>query len=144
VTAPRAPTIRIGDWATLGADAAVIRREVFIDEQHIPEAEEWDDADAVSRHAVAYDGGLAIATGRLLPDARIGRMAVRRAHRRSGIGGILLEALVEAARARGDGTVVLSAQSYVIDFYARHGFVTRGEPYLDCGIPHQTMHRALR
>ena len=59
-------------------------------------------------------------------------------------GGMLLDALIDAARARGDGSVVLSAQSYVIDFYARHGFVTRGEPYDDCGIPHQTMHRALR
>jgi predicted GNAT family N-acyltransferase len=144
VTATRSLTIRLGDWATLGTDAAAIRREVFIDEQHIPESEEWDDGDAVSIHAVAYDSGGAIATGRLLPDARIGRMAVRRPHRRSGIGGMLLDALIDAARARGDGSVVLSAQTYVIDFYARHGFVTRGEPYDDCGIPHQTMHRALR
>lgn len=136
--------VRTGDWASMRGDAAPIRRAVFIDEQGIPEAEEWDAHDAVSVHAVAAVGGVPVATGRLLPDGRIGRMAVLAPHRRGGIGGRLLSALVALARARGDATVELSAQAYVRDFYARHGFVAYGEIYDDCGIPHQSMRRALR
>ncbi len=56
----------------------------------------------------------------------------------------MLDALVALARARGDESVELSAQAYVRAFYARHGFVAYGEVYDDCGIPHQSMRRALR
>ena len=136
--------VRTGDWPSTRDDAAPIRRAVFIDELGIPEAEEWDAHDAVSVHAVAPIGGVPGATGRLLPDGRIGRMAVLAPHRRGGVGGRVLDALVALARARGDASVELSAQAYVRAFYARHGFVAYGEVYDDCGIPHQSMRRALR
>lgn len=37
----------------------------------------------------------------------------------------------------------MSAQLHALDFYARHGFLTEGEVYLDDGIQHVTMHHAL-
>lgn len=131
--------LETGDWATLGADAGGVRTEVFVREQGIPAELEWDADDARSLHCVAYLDALPIATGRLLPDGHIGRMAVLAAHRRSGVGGAILRRLIDAARVRGDARVELSAQCYVVDFYARHGFVAQGAPYDEVGIPHQRM-----
>jgi predicted GNAT family N-acyltransferase len=132
--------IVVGDWHTLAQDAAAIRREVFVLEQQVPEEMELDEMDRHCVHAVAYDSsGNAIATGRLLPDAHIGRMAVRKAARGGGVGSALLLRLMEAARQRGDADVVLSAQIQAEPFYRRHGFVREGAEYMEAGIAHVTM-----
>jgi len=134
------PTIRYGDWSALRADAQTIRLEVFVQEQHVPAELEMDDKDAVCLHAVAYDAhGTPIATGRLLPDGHIGRMAVRKPHRGSGIGGLLLQGLMAQAKARGDQSVVLSAQTHAAPFYLRHGFVKQGDEFFEAGIAHIEM-----
>ena len=90
-----------GDWATLGEAAARVRTEVFVGEQRIPAELEWDAADAQSLHCVVYDGEHAVGTGRLLPDAHIGRMAVLAGYRRRGVGSMILSELVRTAAARG-------------------------------------------
>lgn len=132
--------IRLGDWATLGPDATAIRFEVFVDEQKVPAEIELDDMDAVCLHAVAYDAaGNALGTGRLLPDGHIGRMAVRKAGRGTGVGGAILQQLMEQARARGDASVVLNAQTVAAPFYARYGFVQQGGEFEEAGIPHVEM-----
>ncbi|MCL4745184.1 MAG: GNAT family N-acetyltransferase [Burkholderiaceae bacterium] len=128
-----------GDWTALGEDASRVRTEVFVGEQGIAPELEWDAADARCLHCVAYDGDRAVGTGRLLPDAHVGRMAVLAPYRRTGVGGRILGVLVDAARARGETEVVLSAQAYVVGFYARHGFEARGVPYDEVGIEHQEM-----
>jgi predicted GNAT family N-acyltransferase len=136
--------LRVGDWQALGADAGKVRRAVFVGEQGIPAELEWDEWDERSLHAVLYRDGEPVATGRLLPDAHIGRMAVLRAWRRLGLGARILERLVEEAARRGDAEVELSAQSYVCDFYSANGFEAFGDEFLDVGIPHRKMRRALR
>jgi alpha-beta hydrolase superfamily lysophospholipase/predicted GNAT family N-acyltransferase len=137
------PRLRSGDWAELGASAGAVRTEVFVREQGIPAELEWDEWDARSLHCVAYDGDRPVATGRLLPDGHIGRMAVLAQYRRQGVGGRILDELIEAARARGDSRIELSAQSYVVDFYAHRGFVAIGEPYDEVGIEHRKMAMSL-
>jgi len=130
-----------------------VRTAVFVIEQSIPAAEEWDQWDAQCLHAVARDAaGAAIGTGRLLPpafDARpgighIGRMAVLREARGAGIGGAILRALMQAAPDYGFAQLVLHAQSQAADFYARHGFVAEGAEFLEVGIPHVLMRAPLR
>jgi predicted GNAT family N-acyltransferase len=134
----------LGNWSELQNHAAAVRQAVFVTEQGIPQALEWDTADAQCLHAVIFDGaGEAIATGRLLPDGHIGRMAVLPQFRRHGLGGRILEALVTAAAERGHSKVVLSAQVHALSFYRGHGFETRGGVYDDVGIPHQDMVRTL-
>lgn len=137
-----------GDWAALGEGASALRRQVFIEEQGIPAAEEWDAADATAVHAVARNRlGQAIATGRLLPAedgvGRVGRMAVHRVLRNGGHGEAVLHALENAARARGDRAVTLSAQRDAERFYARSGYAPAGEPFEEVGIPHVEMRKAL-
>ncbi|HVL55435.1 MAG TPA: GNAT family N-acetyltransferase [Burkholderiaceae bacterium] len=139
-----AERLRLGGWDEVGADAQRVRTAVFVLEQGIPIELEWDEQDPVSLHAVAYVDGEPVATGRLLPDSHIGRMAVLAAHRRSGLGGRILQRLIEAARARGDRAVELNAQSYVCAFYARHGFEICSEEFEEAGIPHRAMRLGLR
>jgi predicted GNAT family N-acyltransferase len=132
--------IVVGDWGLLAQDASAIRQEVFVLEQLVPVELELDEMDACCVHAVAYDnGGNAIATGRLLPDAHIGRMAVRKAARGSGVGSALLQRLMQVAEQRGEAGVVLSAQIQAEAFYGRHGFVREGDEYMDAGIAHVMM-----
>ena len=141
-------TIKIGSWAELGPDAAQVRTEIFVHEQKIPANLEWDDADQTALHAVAYNGlNQAIGTARLLEpaprSAKIGRMAVKRVLRGSGMGLGLLEALLNAARLRGNREVVLHAQLSAQVFYARAGFLARGAVFDEVNIPHIEMFRAL-
>ncbi|MDF2463210.1 MAG: family N-acetyltransferase [Ramlibacter sp.] len=140
--------IKTGSWSDLGEHAGGIRTEVFLNEQGIPAEMEWDEGDRTAIHAVAYNGlDQPVATGRLLQAspgmARIGRMAVHRAVRGSGVGRQVLEALVSAAKARGDHEVMLHAQRSAESFYLGLGFVPRGQPFDEAGIPHVEMHRAI-
>jgi len=133
--------IRYGDWATMAADAKLIRTEVFVEEQGVPAELEMDKMDVLCLHAVAYDAaGVPIGTGRLLPDGHIGRMAVRKSGRGSGVGGALLQGLMAQARARGERLVALSAQTHAAAFYQRHGFAIEGDEFVEAGIRHINMH----
>ena len=141
-------TVRLGTWAELGAHAKAIRTAVFVQEQGIPEDMEWDQADHSAIHAVVYNGlGQALATGRLLQAApasgKIGRMAVSRLLRGSRLGATVLQALLEAARERGDSEVLLHAQRSAEGFYSRQGFAPRGEAFDEVGIAHIEMVRSL-
>ncbi|MGH8895257.1 MAG: hypothetical protein ACRDWY_18420, partial [Actinomycetes bacterium] len=50
-----------------GREAAfAVRREVFVDEQAVPEELEVDDLDEAADHFVAYDGRAAVAAGRMV------------------------------------------------------------------------------
>lgn len=139
--------VAVGDWAALQAEAAPLRRAVFVAEQGVPESEEWDAADAHCLHAVARNGlGQTVATGRLLPAdngvSKIGRMAVVRPLRGTGLGAQVLAGLEAAARSRGDCAVLLSAQVSAQGFYAKAGYVPEGEPHDEVGIAHQTMRKS--
>lgn len=143
--------VRTGDWATLGEGARAVREAVFVQEQGIAREDEWDEADHTAVHALVTNRlGMPVATGRLLVEgapgsgtARIGRMAVDRTLRGSGVGRQVVQALEQAARARGDTRVVLGAQRSAEGFYGRLGYTAVGEPYEEVGIPHVGMARAL-
>ncbi len=137
---PPAFTLRPARWDADGPAIAHLRRAVFVEEQGVPEALEWEDRDGQCLWFVAHDGrGEVIGIARVTPEGRVGRMAVGRAWRRRGVGSALLRAAVEAARARGHQTVYLSAQTHAVPFYARHGFVATGPEYPDAGILHRSM-----
>lgn len=136
--------IRVGSWEQLREPASAVRCAVFIEEQGIPASLELDDRDATATHAVAFDPqDRPLATGRLLTDAHIGRMAVLASHRGKGLGVSILRALVAVAVGRGTPELRLHAQSGAIGFYLREGFALEGEPYVEAGILHQTMVRLL-
>jgi predicted GNAT family N-acyltransferase len=124
-----------------------IRRRVFIEEQGIPEAEEWDDADATATHFLALDGDAPAATARLIAHgdtAKIGRVAVMPSHRGTGLGRDLMLHILKHARDAGFTASIVESQLYAIPFYERLGYVAEGPDYDDgSGILHRLMRRSL-
>jgi predicted GNAT family N-acyltransferase len=136
--------IVIGSWSELKSLAIPIREAVFVREQNVPAELELDAHDESAVHAVAVsDTGEALATARLLPGGKIGRMATTRPARGRGVGGAVLEALIAHAAAGGASEVVLSAQVTAQKFYQAHGFAAEGETYLEADMPHVKMRRKL-
>jgi predicted GNAT family N-acyltransferase len=137
--------VREVDWNARRTELHAIRRAVFIDEQHVPEELEWDEADGRCRHVLAFSPeGEAVGTGRLLPDGHIGRMAVLKAWRGRGAGSAILNLLLDLARASGFDTVRLHAQTHAVGFYAKHGFTVTGDEFMEAGIPHRAMTQRLK
>ena len=140
--------LQSGSWNDLGRAAERVRLEVFVREQGVPREIEIDEFDPICRHVVAFNAlNQPVATGRLVSEApgvgRIGRMAVTREVRGSKVGRQVLDALMEAAKQRGDKEVVLHAQCHAQSFYARAGFVPEGEIYQEAGIDHITMRKSI-
>jgi predicted GNAT family N-acyltransferase len=131
--------LRLGGWQALAKPAVAVRHEVFVDEQGVPAEIELDEHDISALHIVAFDEGRAVATGRLLADGHIGRLAVLRSYRGRGLGRQVLTRLVEEARNGGLGRVELNAQTQALPFYERLGFVAYGEVFDDAGLPHRAM-----
>ena len=133
-------TVRIMTWREALPLARAVREKVFIEEQKVPRDLEWDEWDERCDHALACDPeGKPIGTARLLPDGRIGRMAVLKEWRRRGVGGALLSSMLDRARSRSMTRSVLHAQTQAAGFYRRFGFSERGEEFLEAGIPHVEM-----
>lgn len=127
-------------WADASGRLGAVRRDVFVLEQAVPEDLEWDGLDVDCRHVLATDlCGVAIGTGRLLPDGHIGRMAVVKAWRGKGVGRAMLAKLVGLARQRGDRRVALHAQTHAIGFYRRAGFEVSSDEFMEADIPHVEM-----
>jgi predicted GNAT family N-acyltransferase len=132
------------DWNVDNDALRHVRTEVFVIEQRIPEAEEWDALDTGSYHVLARDTeDRPIGTGRLTPDHMIGRIAVLKEWRGRHVGDAIMRTLIERARAVGWPEVELHAQSYAIPFYAKFGFEPFGDEFVECDIPHRRMRLAL-
>ncbi|MBC7375250.1 MAG: GNAT family N-acetyltransferase [Frankiales bacterium] len=136
-----------------------LRHEVFVIGQNVPVELEHDELDEVAAHAVAVVDGVVVGTGRLVQGridaeglavpgttgvvATIGRMAVLDRARGAGTGRALLDLLVARAAERGLPEVELHAQVHALGFYERAGFTPFGVVYLEAGIEHVGMRRAL-
>jgi len=134
--------------------ALAIREVVFIEEQHVPEGIERDAEDARAFHVLAFQGGHAIGTGRLVTLAgppsgdsgtwgQIGRMAVLSAHRKARVGSQLLAALEAEARRQTLTGILMHAQLYAIGFYRHHGYEPVGPVFEEAGIDHVEMRKRL-
>lgn len=134
--------------------ALAIREVVFIEEQRVPESLERDEEDSRAYHVLAYEGGHAIGTGRLvvLPEpppneqgrwGQIGRMAVLVSHRKGGTGTRILQSLEEEARRLGLDGIVLHAQLHAHDFYLRNGYRDSSAIFEEAGMPHVEMRKLL-
>ncbi len=140
------PTVKLVETEEEMEGALSVRFRVFVAEQNVPMDEELDEFDSSATHAIVLSQGEVVATGRVVygnedSAARIGRMAVDMEWRRKGIGGRLLTFLEEEAATQGVSTYILNAQEYVKDFYASHGYVERGESFLEANIVHILMRK---
>lgn len=120
-----------------------LRRAVFMEEQGISAAEEWDGRDAGAVHLLARDAaGQPVGTARLWVEdgeGHIGRVCVLAEARGTGLGAALIRAAVAELAAAGARRAVLGAQCHALGFYEKLGFAAEGPVYDDAGIPHRQM-----
>jgi hypothetical protein len=134
--------IKITNWEQSKDLIKPIRYQVFVVEQGIPEAEEWDSDDSIAIHALAISNQEAIGTGRLIISgaiAKIGRLAILKPRRAEGFGQAILRQLIETGKEKGVQEFILHAQVHALDFYLREGFKPEGDFFDEVDIPHQKM-----
>lgn len=128
------------------ADAFYVRRKVFVEEQNIPECDEFDGSDIGVIQAVVYDNNSPVATGRLIKvenEMRIGRVAVLKEYRGTGTGKLLMNSLLEKAKECGYKEIIVHAQTQALGFYGSLGFEEYGEVYIEDKILHKSMKKEL-
>ena len=127
--------------------ALLIRREVFVGEQRVPERFEFDHLDAGAVHLLASLGDRPVGTLRIrFPSpgsAKIERVAVRLAARGYRVGHRLVAAAMALAYGRGATRALVHAQLQASRFYEGLGFEAFGQPFVEDGIVHVRMHRPL-
>ena len=134
----------MAEWPADQQAIKSVRERVFVDEQQVPPELEWDGTDHRCHHVVVFLTSAAgepqpVATGRLQPDGKIGRMAVLPEHRSSGLGGKILKLLINKAKSTEMQCVFLSAQVHALAFYSQHGFRAYGDTFDEAGIQHRAM-----
>lgn len=143
---PMNHTIIITNWQHHKTELSNIRKQVFIEEQAVPEQDEWDDLDATAIHfLVQSNQGKALGCARLLteplPDSgytyHIGRVALLQPFRNQGIGHQLMVFIIEYCQQHAPHqSIYLHAQTPRRVFYERLGFNAQGDEFMDAGIPH--------
>ena len=142
-------TIQFAKWSETWSDDALLsslislRRAVFVDEQLCPIEEEPDANDPLALHVCGVVDGVVVGCARILQKdtdtAKIGRVAVAKSIRKSGVGATLMRAAIEHVRTSGYQSVYLESQTHAIPFYERLGFTAYGPEFDDCNIPHRKM-----
>jgi predicted GNAT family N-acyltransferase len=128
-------------------DAALaLRHDVFCIEQGVSLDEERDGRDGEALHLVVVDDGEVVGTCRLLPagsEVKLGRMAVTPTYRGRGLAAELLVEADARARELHAQRIALAAQLTARALYERAGYAPYGDVFLDAGIEHVMMGKAL-
>ena len=126
-----------------------LRADVFVIEQECiyPDI---DGKDLNALHVIGKKNNEVIAYTRIFNKGdyfefpSIGRVVVRQAERKHKYGHELIRQSIEAIdKHYGPQPIKISAQEYLINFYEMHGFRTKGDGYLEDGIPHVNMVRTI-
>ena len=136
----------VKEWAELSANEVenifLLRSEVFVVEQNCV-YQDVDGKDQKAKHVLGKKNNEIIAYARIFKpgdyfkEASFGRAVVKKTERGKGIGD---ELVINSIKNISDNEIKISAQSYLKNFYGKHGFVAKGEEYLEDGIPHTAMY----
>ena len=125
-----------------------LRSEVFIVEQECP-YQDVDGKDETADHVMLRVDNELVGYTRVFPEntyfkeASFGRAVVKKTHRGEGYGHLLVDKSLEYLKSKKQSSIKISAQSYLKDFYSSHGFMAKGEEYMEDGIPHTAMYLDL-
>lgn len=126
-------------WAQHSEALKKIRQEVFVEEQEVEPAFEWDDIDPFAVHVLVTQQGEPIGCARVINYQKIGRMAVTKPWRGHGVGRAILDKAINICQEQGSTTIKLTAQTHAITFYKQAGFKETSGVYQDANIPHVDM-----
>lgn len=124
-------------------DSVAIRKEVFVEEQNVPQDLEIDNLEDKCTYFNIYLEDQPVATARFFPTAdhgiHIQRVAVRSKYRQRNLGSKLIQAILTFAKEKGYSYAILGAQDHAQDFYKKLGFQVIGDQYVEAGIKHHDM-----
>ena len=136
----------VKEWAELSTSEVEnifsLRSEVFVVEQDCV-YQDIDGKDQKAKHVLGKKENEIVAYARIFKpgdyfkQASFGRAVVKKTERGKGIGD---ELVMNSIKNISDYEIKISAQSYLKGFYGKHGFVAKGEEYLEDGIPHTAMY----
>ncbi|MEG0329678.1 MAG: GNAT family N-acetyltransferase [Longicatena sp.] len=123
-----------------------VREKVFVKEQGF--RNEFDDVDRIAEHVCIYVDSVLAGCGRCFAQGVkdvyvIGRIAVLKEFRNSGIGTLIVEKLEEIAQENKAKVISLDAQCQAIHFYEKKGYVIYGEEHMDEHVPHVCMRKKI-
>lgn len=133
------------DTDLLKEKAYALRKEVFVIEQKVSPADEFDEYEEESRHFIALDDNdNAVGTARWRRTEngiKLERFAVKESHRGIGVGSALVEKVLEdIGEMEGPGqNIYLHAQLSAVPLYQKFGFKEVGDQFLECDIWHYLM-----
>ena len=125
-------------------DILKLRIEIFVVEQCCY-YQELDYEDKEAFHVSIYNDGIIVAVGRIIPnlhnkEVKIGRIAVKMEYRKKGLAYKMMKDIMNfLSNDYKNFSVLLSAQTYLIEFYQSFGFKEVGDNYLEDGIEHINM-----
>lgn len=121
-----------------------LRQDEFVVEQECPYPDlDGRDLEPGTRHVVMQDDDEVLGYARVLDDHdvwRIGRVVLAPPARGRGLAEALMTTALQVCGGR---DVVLDAQAPLAGWYATLGFEVTGPEFLDDGIPHLPMRRAV-
>ncbi|TCI53374.1 GNAT family N-acetyltransferase [Exiguobacterium sp. SH1S21] len=139
-------TIEHGNDTSLIERARSVREVVFIGEQGIDPALEYDDLDPVCIHFVGMIDGEPVTTARMRPIGdgvgKVERVATLASARGNGYAKKLMLEIEDVARESGLHELKLGAQLTALPFYERLDYTTFGDEFLDADIPHRMMKKS--
>ncbi|WP_379160803.1 GNAT family N-acetyltransferase [Paenibacillus sp. sgz5001063] len=123
-----------------------IRREVFVEEQGVPLADEFDQYEQDAEHILIYQEEAAVGTARLrIVDgwAKLERICLLAPYRNSGLGSVIIATLEKMAAEQGLRRAKLHGQKQAEGFYQKLGYETNSDVFMEDGIPHVLMIKTL-
>ena len=126
-----------------------IRKEVFVEEQGVPLADEFDEFDTLygqCEHVLVYYDEQAVGTGRVRVvdgSGKLERICILKPYRKYGLGKKIIQTLEEIAKEKGIAKVKLHGQTHAEEFYKKLGYMTSSDVFTEDGIPHILMVKEL-
>ncbi|SEK29146.1 Predicted N-acyltransferase, GNAT family [Carnobacterium iners] len=128
-------------------DSLSIRNKVFVEEQQVPQEMEVDEFEDLTTYVVGYLDAIPVVTARLLPTNqrtyKVQRVAVLKDYRDRQIGKKIMLEIERFAIEHNRTSLILGAQDQAIGFYFSLGYLINSDGYLDAGMPHHDMIKAL-
>ncbi len=120
-----------------------IRKQVFVNEQHVTPKLEYDEYEDTSTHYLAKFNGTVAATARWrytsAQTIKLERFAVLKAFRDKKVGKAILNHILNEVKMLQPQKIYLHAQVQVVEFYCKAGFVAEGEQFTEADILHYKM-----
>ena len=117
-----------------------IRRTVFVEEQNVPAAKEYDEFETSSHHLAALLNQKVVGTCRYRNTElgiKLERFAVLYDYRGHSVGDALINHCLVLLK--NESYVYLNAQVQVVNFYSKYGFKKVGPQFEEAGILHFRM-----